>query len=58
MLQRHAARPSDNLKLHQAVCQSILERRPEDAARDMEALLVESRTWLLPYTTGHMGQSS
>ena len=47
MLQRHAARPSDNLKLHHAVCQSILERRPEDAARDMEALLVESRTWLL-----------
>jgi DNA-binding FadR family transcriptional regulator len=58
MLQRHAARPSENLKLHEAVCRSILDRQAEAAARDMELLLVESRAWLLPFTTRHTGQCS
>jgi DNA-binding FadR family transcriptional regulator len=53
MLQRHATRPMEDVRLHEAVCHSILDRRPEDAARDMERLLQESRAWLLPFTIGH-----
>ena len=53
MLQRHAARPSEDVRLHEAVCTAILDRRAEDASRAMESLLIESRAWLLPFTVGH-----
>jgi GntR family galactonate operon transcriptional repressor len=58
MLQRHAARPVEDVKLHEAVCRSILDRRAADAARDMECLLQESRAWLLPFTIGHRRSGS
>jgi GntR family galactonate operon transcriptional repressor len=43
MIQKHVTRPSDNLDLHERVCASITNRRPEEAARAMEDLLIASR---------------
>ncbi len=50
MLQRHAARPSEDLELHDAVRRRIVARQPEAASRAMERLLEASRERLLPYT--------
>ena len=50
MLQRKAARPSEDIELHARVCRAILGRRPAQAARAMEELLIASRVRLLPLT--------
>jgi len=52
MLQKHAARPSEDIELHERVSQAILARRPQDAAHAMEALLIAARARLLPFTVG------
>ena len=52
MLQKNAARPSEDIALHERVCAAIVGRRAEEAAIAMEALLMASRARLLPLTTG------
>jgi len=52
MLQKHAARPSEDIELHERVSDAILARKPQEAARAMEDLLIASRARLLPFTIG------
>ena len=52
MLQKHAARPSEDIELHERVSHAILGRRPQEAADAMETLLIASRARLLPFTVG------
>jgi GntR family galactonate operon transcriptional repressor len=51
-LQRSAARPSEDVYLHERVVASIVARHPSKAALDMQALLIASRDRLLPLTVG------
>lgn len=50
MLQKRAARASEDVELHQSVAEAITARRPREAARAMELLLDAARTRLLPLT--------
>lgn len=50
MLLREAARPSEDLELHDAVRSRIVSREPEEAAAAMTRLLAASRERMLRYT--------
>lgn len=55
MLQRHAARPSEDVALHDAVRTAIIGREPEAASAAMARLLEASQARLLPLTTEPKG---
>jgi len=50
MLQKQAARPSEDVELHESVANAIVSRKPREASRAMEELLMASRDRLLPLT--------
>jgi len=50
MLQKRAARPSEDVELHENVANAITSRRSREAARAMEQLLDAARARLLPLT--------
>lgn len=52
MLQKQAARPSEDVELHESVAKAIIGRKPREASRAMEELLEAARTRLMPLTIG------
>jgi GntR family galactonate operon transcriptional repressor len=53
MLQKQAARPSEDVVLHESVAKAIATRKPKEASAAMEKLLEAARTRLMPLTVGH-----
>jgi GntR family galactonate operon transcriptional repressor len=54
MLQKRAARPSEDVELHENVANAIASRRPREAAQAMEKLLDAARARLLPFTVSSL----
>jgi GntR family galactonate operon transcriptional repressor len=50
MLQKQAARPSEDVELHENIASAIVSRKPREASRAMEQLLIASRERVLPLT--------
>ncbi len=50
MLHRQAAKPSEDIELHDAVRRQIVARQPEAASASMTRLLAASRERMLRYT--------
>jgi DNA-binding FadR family transcriptional regulator len=52
MLQKQAARPSEDVELHERVARAIIGRKPKEASAAMETLLEAARARLMPLTIG------